>query len=135
MAKTLKPLPKALSIGGITYQIKLVDTPKTEDGQLLFGRIKAAQPLIEIDAELDVAMQWQVLWHELVHAILNNLGHRNHDEQFTDAVGAADQQPVAAQRRQARPHGVTHMARGITFIPVPPEGFPEPKSKRWSTWA
>ena len=85
---TTKPLPKTIMLGGTTYKVSLVKGLRSTDGAtLLFGAAHNTKPLIEIEADLAVERQWQVMWHELLHHILNNAGLREaHDELVIEAV-------------------------------------------------
>ena len=64
------PLPEAVSILGITYRVKRKSLPDGEDGYIVprKQRIVLGKHLSEEKAE-------QVLVHEVVHGILDQLGY------------------------------------------------------------
>lgn len=87
MPKT-KVLPKSVKVGGSTYKIGLVKGLKEmSSGTSLFGCLYSDKNLIEIEAALSVERQWQVLWHELMHAFLRHSGYfEAHDEAIIEAL-------------------------------------------------
>jgi len=85
---TTKPLPKTVKLGGTIYRIEFIPD-LVVDNLKVDGVIFSQKPVIWIDAAADVSNQWQILWHELVHAMLTNLGipGNEHPENIVDGLG------------------------------------------------
>lgn len=65
-----KPLPSSVSILGITYRVKRKRLPDGEEGY-----IDPKKQLIVLDRRLSDEKAEQVLLHEVVHGILDQLGY------------------------------------------------------------
>jgi hypothetical protein len=63
-----------IKIGPIVYGIELVETLVSETNQKLDGHIIYGQSAIKIDASFERQHSRQVLWHEVIHAILTQAG-------------------------------------------------------------
>lgn len=83
---TLKP--KVVKIGPHTYTVNEVERLQDGDGvKTLYGQIKCAQQVIEVEKRLVGSYKRQTVWHEILHGILENAGIReDHDEQMIDAL-------------------------------------------------
>ena len=88
-SKYFGALPSNVKVGPITYAIRVQDNlmAKDDDGEdiLLFGKVCFATCEITIDSNLAPAMQWQTLWHEIVHIVYDQLG-LNKDEGEADGI-------------------------------------------------
>lgn len=71
MAYRTKPLPKNITVGGITFKIKQVKQVDSEDSQAEFC---GADRIIRIKRGLSDELRESVLWHELIHAALYTAG-------------------------------------------------------------
>lgn len=78
-------LPGRVKIGPIDYEIILESKPVGEDGVPVFGKVSFAQCQITIDSDLVPLMQWQCLWHEVLHVVNDQLGLPQ-DEGATDGI-------------------------------------------------
>ena len=82
MAKrlVLPPLPDAVAtqLGPVPVRVvKKLRYKKDGKKQRLFGRYCAIERVIEISAEAVPVMQWQTLFHEMVHVALGDVGLNN----------------------------------------------------------
>jgi hypothetical protein len=68
-----------LRIGAVTY--KVVEAPITE-----CGLIDYESQTIVIRKGLAKDVRAVTVWHEVIHAILYNMGHVNHDEILVDGI-------------------------------------------------
>lgn len=59
-------IPEKIKIGGITYQIKIVDV--IDDDSSVAGRINTNKCLIQL-TNGDSQFMLQTFWHEILHAI------------------------------------------------------------------
>lgn len=82
-----RPLPETVKIGGVDYIVEYV--PDLRDGdQGLNGWIRYNDCKIQIDADLSDQRKRIVLWHEIVHGLLENAGAESeHDEKIVVALG------------------------------------------------
>lgn len=75
-----------IKIGGttypVTYRADLNDNHKT-----LYGWIRFNASEILIEEELGPQARYAVLWHEIVHGILNHAGIDDNDEKWVSAMG------------------------------------------------
>lgn len=94
------PLPKTVRGAGGPIRVKLVDAIEPDAGKAAgdnsqtFGIWEGHKRLIRIVASLDLAFQWSVLYHELVHAALfdsglTNLMTHENEEALADAIATA----------------------------------------------
>jgi len=68
-----------LRIGAITYDV-------TESVMQDCGCIDYEKQTIEIRKGLAADARTVTLWHEILHGILYNMGHVNHDEILVDGI-------------------------------------------------
>jgi hypothetical protein len=84
-------LPDQIVIGPVTYDVR--ETPELKaatqdsDAAPMFGVIRWASGLIEIEAEQMHDRKVVTLWHEIVHGILENAGLDDQPEQVVFALG------------------------------------------------
>lgn len=90
-------IPKQIKIAGFIYKVKLVDYLYDESNNLLSGRIKYGEHLIEIATDsCDKQEQIQSLFHEIIHGIIKHyyieFGEDSDEElicnKFSDAIMA-----------------------------------------------
>lgn len=62
-------LPKTAKVGGLTYDIEVVDGPVVSGDQVLYGRVDYAYGKIQICGLHSDDIQRTALVHELLHAI------------------------------------------------------------------
>lgn len=74
-----------IKIGGIRYPVKIVDDLH-DNHKELYGWIKYDKHEIHVSGDLDSQGRFVVLWHEIVHGILNNAGLPENDERMVDAL-------------------------------------------------
>ena len=68
----MKNVPSSVRVGPIDYEVIVIPNLSTSDrGVSLDGQIKYATCKISLDEGLVDQMRVQVLWHEILHAILN----------------------------------------------------------------
>jgi hypothetical protein len=82
----MKSLPKSLRIGPFDYEVKL-QSGLFDGGQRLSGHCKYSTSEIVIDADEGPQAQHATLWHEIVHAIINNADGSKHDEALVNTLG------------------------------------------------
>lgn len=61
-------------IGVLDYQIRLVDQLRSDDDRKLLGEIDYAAGTIRLDSAMRPAFRAVVLWHEIVHGIVEQTG-------------------------------------------------------------
>lgn len=79
----------SVKIGPFIYEITQVKDLHDFEGNTkvdLWGHAKTGETKIELLDTLSNQRQIQVLWHELLHAILTQTGHDEHNEQHLDAL-------------------------------------------------
>ena len=86
-------IPDKLTIGGITYDIKIVDPQSLELLQTTIGHIWYEKNLIVISKDLNEDKQAQTLCHELLHGLFLAMGYAHDfdvkvDERFVDALAS-----------------------------------------------
>jgi len=88
------PLPKSVMglSGAITVEV--VDSLKDDDGTPCWGLWSQIGRLVRIERSTDKRHEWAVLYHELIHAALDDSGVCNllsdpHVEALCDAIAAA----------------------------------------------
>jgi len=64
-------LPKTVSIGGIKYSVKEIKELRDSDNSKLDGVINYNKLTISIEADMSEDMKYIILWHEVIHGILN----------------------------------------------------------------
>lgn len=80
----MKQLPESVKIGLITYKIKR-DTDLPLEGRM--GSVHLLKSEISIAPDLSPDIELMTLWHEMIHAILFQGGHKGeHDEQMIDLI-------------------------------------------------
>jgi hypothetical protein len=75
-----------IKIGGVDYPVS--DRDDLHDNHKpLYGWIKFNTMEILINSELGPQARYTVLWHEIVHGILNHAGFDEQDEKLVCALG------------------------------------------------
>lgn len=100
MTKAWPPIPKSVRGAGGPIRIRLVDAIEPDAGKAAgdnsqtFGIWEGHKRLIRIVNTVDIAFQWSVLYHELVHASLfdsglTNLMTHENEEALADAISTS----------------------------------------------
>jgi len=88
-------IPKTFKLYGLKYTVKIADA----EMMAVFGRIGLANPAqgaITISDGIEKTLQEQAFYHELVHAILDAMGHELYDDEvFVQTFSALLHQAVA----------------------------------------
>lgn len=63
-----------IKIGPLTYQVKEVEDLRGDAGQSLFGSVSYGAQVIKIDSGACADRKQAILWHEVLHAILDHAG-------------------------------------------------------------
>lgn len=82
-------IPGQVKVGPVTYRVIVKADPKGKQGDeevSVFGLVDFKKSEILINEELNPMMQWQCLWHEIVHVIFEQLGLDNDCEGQVDAL-------------------------------------------------
>lgn len=66
-------MPKMLTICGLVFDVVEAQFPEDNPGET--GEYRGLEQEIQIDPRLKDDAKAQTLWHEVVHAILDGLGH------------------------------------------------------------
>lgn len=79
-----------VKLGPHTYNIVEVDNLRGDDGTKLDGQIEYHKLTIEIDSDTVSTYKRCVLWHELIHGMLDNAGIDSdmHDETTIDIIAS-----------------------------------------------
>lgn len=80
-------LPVTVRIGALAYAVVEVDDLEAEDGEKLLGHILHNHCEIRIDRALPDQVKVAVLWHEIIHGILEQAGVTNQKEGLVLALG------------------------------------------------
>ena len=67
---TAKPLPPRIIVFGQEYSVLIVSEEEMGEAGV-WGRITHTSHTIKISKDLDLRRQWDVLFHEVTHAILS----------------------------------------------------------------
>jgi hypothetical protein len=83
-------LPEFVKVGPITYQVIVEPCPTVVDEEgnerTVFGLVNFKKAEIRIDQELAPALQWQCLFHEILHIFFETLGFEDPGEGQIDAM-------------------------------------------------
>lgn len=74
-----------LKVGGITYDVKIVDDLDGSDGE--WGCTKYKKAKIHLDSGMNVQVHNQTFVHELTHALLMESGFTDHEEDMANRIG------------------------------------------------
>ncbi|UTR05177.1 ImmA/IrrE family metallo-endopeptidase [Alkalihalobacillus sp. LMS6] len=79
-------MPKVIRVGSVDY---VVSTQKDiyEQGVHLAGQVVYPQTAIMVDEEMSPSRKDNVLIHEITHAIFNEAGYNEQDEDLINRVG------------------------------------------------
>lgn len=84
-----------IKIGPLVYLVKRRANLTNADGQKLMGRVQPSEAVIEIENAQKTEVSVTVLWHEILHAILIQTGHAEHDEDLIIALEHGIPQVIA----------------------------------------
>jgi len=81
-------IPKTILIGGLRYTVEECEDLHALDGEKCDGLLNVDTWVIKLEARLPEAAREQVLWHEIIHATLNQMGRPDQykDEPLVDAL-------------------------------------------------
>ena len=81
-------IPATILIGGLRYTIEEVEDLHSIDGEKCDGLLNVDTWAIRLEARLPEKAREQVLWHEIIHAMLNQMGRieQYKDENLIDAL-------------------------------------------------
>jgi hypothetical protein len=79
-------LPASVKVGGLTYTVEV--TPHISFGENYNGETLYRELKINI-RPMEPDMMYRTFIHELLHAIMDNLGHNQHDEKQIDEMAGA----------------------------------------------
>lgn len=80
-------LPKQIKVAGINYEVVEKPFVALGDDKNYLGACLYNEARIELLESLADDRKEDVLVHELTHAIFNEAGYDNHDEEMIDRVG------------------------------------------------
>lgn len=93
------PIPKHVNTMRGPVPIKIVDGLKDDDGDTAWGLWQLKPRRIELEKSAPLALQWTTLYHEIVHAALDDSGLGN---LFTDQQQEAICDAIATARMRER---------------------------------
>jgi hypothetical protein len=70
---------KAIGIAGVIYAVAEVDRLLSDSGTEVLGQAVLHEARIEINARQDRQVKLRTLWHEVLHAVEQQLGWRQDD--------------------------------------------------------
>lgn len=78
------PIPLQVNVAGIDYTVQY------QDGMMknysLLGQVLYAESTIDIDSSMSQSKKEQVFVHELVHAIFNEAGYDEQDDEMVNRL-------------------------------------------------
>lgn len=79
--------PERVVIGPLEYQVKIVKNLRSDDNKRLAGMINGPEATIYLTEEQSPQFARIVLWHEMIHGILDAAGFQaEHNEAVVDAL-------------------------------------------------
>ncbi|WP_338651628.1 ImmA/IrrE family metallo-endopeptidase [Lysinibacillus sp. Y5S-8] len=78
------PIPLQVNVAGIDYTVQYQEEILKKHS--LMGQVIYAESVIEIDQSMSKSKQEQVFVHELVHAMLNEAGYEEQDEEMVNRL-------------------------------------------------
>lgn len=85
-------MPETIKICGIEYTIKYFKDKQLVDGDMkenLVGQLEPDEKQIRIFSGVNETSQRHVLWHEIIHAIIDELHMKEMDEADIDRLAIA----------------------------------------------
>lgn len=76
-----------IKVGGINYSINQVPYVENGGDRNFLGSCSSSKQLIELEEGMSKDRKEQILIHELVHAIFNECGFNEHDEDTVNRLG------------------------------------------------
>jgi len=83
---TTRQLPNKIVICGAPYDVEIVKNLRGEKNQKIDGWIRMGMQKVMIDADLNPFMKWQVMFHEVVHGIVEICNLKHIGEQKVDTI-------------------------------------------------
>ena len=77
-------IPKQIKVGGITYDIEIVDSQMSSDNNVGLTDYRDAK--IYISRNNSIAFMEETFIHELIHAMLAHAGYVDHDELMVESL-------------------------------------------------
>lgn len=82
----MSDLPETIRVGGIDYTV--IERKDLRDGDTwLNGHIVYNECEIRVEEELALPKKWIVVWHEVLHGLLEHAGMSDHSETIIIALG------------------------------------------------
>lgn len=78
-------MENTVKVGGVTYDVEIVDDLHGSDGE--WGCIKYKRALIQLDSGLEQQIHNQTFVHEMTHAMLVEAGYSDHEEDMANRLG------------------------------------------------
>jgi hypothetical protein len=85
---------RTIKIGALTYTITECEEPRGSDDEKILGDISYSSERIRIEKNIPSRVKQVVLWHEIIHGILEHAG-REQDEQLVQVIGYGVSQALA----------------------------------------
>lgn len=82
----MNDLPKTIRIGGFDYDVVEKERLRNEQDVRLSGQIACEDLEIRVDSDISDRFRPLVLWHEVIHGILQHAGISDHNEQQIEAL-------------------------------------------------
>lgn len=79
-------LPKTIRIGGFDYDIVVKDELRNDQDVRLSGNIDCEALEIRVSSEITERFKPLVIWHEVIHGILQHAGISEHSEQHVELL-------------------------------------------------
>ena len=80
-----------IRIGPLVYQVVEVErfAEPDDNGRYTryYGQIDYGEQVIRLEANMSPERKWLTLWHEIVHALMEQAGLNQHDEQVVTILG------------------------------------------------
>lgn len=97
----MRKIPKQFDLLGHTIKVKIVDD--LYENADCYGRWTRGKHLIELQAvskDVTESFQMQTFWHEVAHAILDNIGEekQSEDEKYVDLWGQCIHQVLKTKK-------------------------------------
>jgi Zn-dependent peptidase ImmA (M78 family) len=80
-------IPNKVKVAGVEYQVKEVPFVEIEHNRNYQGACRYSESTIEILNSLSKDRKEQVFVHELLHAIFNEAGYNDHEEDMVNRLG------------------------------------------------
>ena len=81
-----KKFPETIQIGGLDYDLLFIHNLFDGDTKLN-GHMESHIARLSVEDGLPDSVKRVVIWHEIIHEILDQAGHSDHDEAHVMALG------------------------------------------------